>query len=302
MGPPPPSEHLRVPLHDPVAGDLALTGRFADVPASDTLVMIVHGLGGSAQSHYVMAAARECHARGLASLRLNLRGADRSGLDFYHAGLHEDLRHVCGAKRLARFRRIVVIGYSLGGHISLRFAGAPERRVAAVATICAPIDIAAGVPLIDAPNRAPYRRHLLKGLKEMYVALVTRRPGAKNASITAEAALRIKTIREWDDAVVAPRFGFRDALDYYAKTSVHTRLEEIAVPTLVITANEDPMVRVETIRPWLDQTSRVTAIYTERGGHVGFPKGVNLGLGGRGSVTGQAIDWLIDPARSSASQ
>ena len=60
-------------------------------------------------------------------MRFNMRGADRSGEDVYHAGTTEDLRAMLRSPALARFRRIHVIGFSLGGHILIRWATEPDR-------------------------------------------------------------------------------------------------------------------------------------------------------------------------------
>src|SRR5690606_12627377 len=144
-------------------------------------------------------------------------------------------------------------------HVSLRYAadGDVDPRVHAIAAICPPIDLRRGVDEIDKPKGAVYRRHVLSGLKEMYVAAAKRAP----ITVSIERALAVRKIREWDDLVVAPRFGFANANDYYDRESVGPRLKQIDRPTLVVVAEEDPMVFSHTVRPWLDQASNIERIY-----------------------------------------
>ena len=292
--PPPPSRHWRTYLDDPVAGRVRLTGRLQEAPGADALLVVVHGLGGSHGSTYALDAARAAARAGLSCLRLNLRGADRKGVDFYHAGLTADLRAVLADRDVRAYERVHLLGYSLGGHLVIRYAAeGVDPRVASVATVCAPVDLEAGAREIDQPKGAVYRRHVLRGLKEIYGQVARRRPVAA----PLEEVRAIDTIRDWDDRVVAPRFGFADAEDYWAKTSVGPRLDAVEVPALVVTAEQDPMVFAHTVRPHLEGRANLRQVFLERGGHVGFPPGVDLGLGlaHRGGLEDQVLAWLRAP-------
>jgi predicted alpha/beta-fold hydrolase len=108
-------------LVDPDVGPVQLSGRLREHPGATTLLLVVHGLGGSASSHYAIPAAVAADAEGISCLRLNLRGADRNGSDFYHAGLTADLRATV-AGLPARYERVFLLGYSMGGHLALRYA------------------------------------------------------------------------------------------------------------------------------------------------------------------------------------
>src|SRR3712207_3535034 len=116
---PPESRPWRTALSDPVAGTVPVTGRLREVPGSDELLVIIHGLGGCTDSHYMLGAAAAAEAAGISSLRVNLRGCDRGGDDFYHAGLTADLHAALASEDLRRYGRIYVLGYSLGGHVAL---------------------------------------------------------------------------------------------------------------------------------------------------------------------------------------
>jgi len=288
---PPPARHFRTHVADAERGWVRITGRLHDPGGASTLALIVHGLGGSAESHYVVAAARAAASRGLASLRLHLRGADRSGEDYYHAGLTADLHAALASEELSRFDSIYLIGYSLGGHLSLRLATEPhDPRVRAVAAVCPPLDLALSAAAIDHTAPAFYRRHVLASLKEMYADVAAR---GRPVPTPAEEVRRIRTLRDWDDRVVAPRHGFEGAEDYWARASVGPRLGEVRVPALVLEAERDPMVRKETVQAALEGMSTVETMWLPRGGHVGFPADLDLGQPGPPGLEPQLVSWLL---------
>jgi len=277
-------------LDDRVVGTLDLSGRLSQRGASDTIVVVVHGLGGSATSYYTGRAALAAARAGIDSLRINLRGADRSGADYYHAGLTEDLEAALRSTAMKGYRNVLLLGYSLGGNMVLRYlAGEPDERVRAAATVCAPIDLKESARAIDRPRGVFYRRHVLSALKDIY-----RRVAARHeVPLPLGRALRIGTIEEWDERIIAPRHGFAGAEDYWARTSACNVLGHIETPTLFVATERDPMVLIDTVRPWLQDAQTLRRIVTDRGGHVGFPRKVDLGLGTEGTVEDQIIQWML---------
>lgn len=277
-------------LRDGVVGTLELSGRLSENGASDTIVVIVHGLGGSATSYYARRAALAAERAGIDSLRLNLRGADRSGADYYHAGLTADLEGALGSPELAGYENILLLAYSLGGNMMLRYlATHPDSRVRAAAAVCSPIDLKPGARAIDQPRGLFYRRHILNALKDIYRNVAARR----EVPLPFEEASRIGTIEQWDERVIAPRHGFAGAEDYWAQTSACYVLDRIETPTLFIATERDPIVPIDTVRPWLQNATSLRRIVTHRGGHVGFPQKVDLGLGSEGTVEDQIIQWML---------
>ena len=121
---------------------------------------------------------------------------------------------------------------------------------------------------------------MLRGLKQIYAAVAARRA----VPCPPAVARRIRTIREWDDRVVAPRWGFADAADYYRRASVAPHLAELSVPALLVAAEDDPMVPPETLRPALDGLAgsggadRLQVRWLRGAGHLGFPRGLRLDL------------------------
>jgi uncharacterized protein len=174
-----------------------------------------------------------------------------------------------------------VLGYSLGGHVVLRLGTEEgDPRLAAVAAVCAPLDLALSQKEIDAPAVWVYRRYLLASLNGIYAAVAARKP----VPLPVEQALRIRTIREWDDRIVAPRHGFADAGDYYARASVAPRLPALRVPALLLLAEGDPMVPARAVRSALaDRPSPLEVRWLARGGHVYFPGA---------EVDTEVIEWL----------
>jgi len=281
---------------DEAWGPVRLGGRLQSAPGCERLVVVVHGLGGCSESHYAKRVARAAFEAGLSCLRLGLRGADLSGEDIYHAGLTADLEAVVASDLLSSYKDLFILGYSLGGHLALRYAaGRVDERVRAVAAVCAPLDLARAVEAFDRQARRPYRWHVMSSLRTMYAPVARRRRWAPPVS----EVNGIRTIREWDERVVAPRFGFRDALDYYERTSVGPRLRELTVPALLVASRSDPMVFHETLRPsLLDAPERLDVRWVSRGGHVGFPGGLDLGEPGPRGLESQVLAWLTSGSRS----
>lgn len=290
---PPPSRAFGVVVPDARHGSIVLRGLYACPPEARACVLIVHGLGGDAQSEYAVQAARAAHARGLASLRLELRGADGSGDDVYHAAISGDLRAALASPELARFEALYLLGYSLGGHVALRATteGASlDERVRATAAICPPIDLELGARAFDGARSFPYRRHVLASLVPIAEALARR----GRLPCALDEARRVSRIRDWDRLVVAPRFGHASAEDYYASASVAPRLSELARPTLVVAAERDPMVPAYVVRAGLAQSKsdRLELRWVDRGGHVGFPPSFELGEAGPRGLAPQVLAWL----------
>ena len=269
---PPRSEPWSTVLRDEAVGPVTLRGALqrADGPLARHCVVVVHGLGGSIERPYCMVAALAAQRAGLSCLRLGLRGADRQGQDFYHGGLTRDIEAAIASDDLAGFERIYVLGYSLGGHVTLRYATgkALDPRVRAVAAVCAPLDLARSAQHIDAPSSYLYRRHVLAGLNEIYRAVAAHRP----VPTPLADALRAQALRTWDSLTIVPRFGFTNVAEYYSEMSVGPRLSQLTVPSLLVQSTLDPMVPPWTYEPHLNRAQPKLEVKRLRsGGHVAFP-------------------------------
>ena len=244
--------------------------------------LVIHGVGGTSESAYVVRAARALHRSGMNVVRVSLRG-DGEGLQtaraMYHAGLSDDPRRV--VEQLARDARVaslVVLGFSLGGNVSLKLAGewggdAPTK-LAAVAAVSAPLDLVEVSKALERIRTLPYRAWILKGLIGQATSFARAHP--KHVKFDPKRLWRVRTIREYDEIVVVPTHGFRDAHDYYARSSSGPRLRDIRVPTLLVHAEDDPMVPGATVKPFFGALPpSVEVAWSDRGGHVGWYAGLD---------------------------
>ena len=286
----PASRHFEVTVEDSTIGPVRISGLLADSPKSDTLVLIVHGLAGSANSWYCAAAARAAWQSGYSSLRLSMRGADGSGEDIYHGGLTEDLKAALATPELSRYRRIFLLGYSFGGHIVLRAAiEEVDPRIRAAAAICPPLDLKATMESCDAPSRRLYRRCINSGLNTNYARAAARR----RLPTPVEVLKRARKCGDWNATAIVPRFGFNSLEDYYHRASVSTDIDRLRTPSLIVASLNDPIVPPETLLPTLNSAPPALKVcWVRRGGHVSFPAKLDLGQGGRLGLEEQVMRWL----------
>jgi len=274
-------------------GTTPATGLFHPTVDSGDLVILIHGLGSDPTAGYVVAAAKYLVSAGFSVLRFSFRGANGEAPDFYNSVLTRDLHAAMGSPAFARYNRRFIVGFSLGGHLALRFATETAHpSVYGVAAVCPPLDLAGCQVALDAPRINLYRDHCLEGLRRTVRGADARaRALGRDLGVSVETLSKIRTIRAWDDEIIAPRFGYADADDYYAQASVGPRLENLRRPALVVASKYDPMVPVETLSPYLNApllTDRITDI----GGHVGFPGGLDLGFGSKRGLIPQIMAWL----------
>ncbi|MFN7922373.1 MAG: alpha/beta fold hydrolase [Bryobacteraceae bacterium] len=286
----PPGEHFETVVNDAAIGPVRLTGILSEHPDSETIVVIVHGLSGSARSPYCTRAARAVAAAGYSSLRLSLRGADGSGEDLFHGGTTEDIGAALAAPALAKYRRVLLLGYSAGGHIALRAAVDPvDARLRAVCAVCPPLDLRASTAAFDQPERSYYRRRIFRSLNRAYTAMAAR----GRALVPADVVFRAESCAERDSLTVVPRFGFRNTADYHERESVAHRLWRLEIPSLLVAARQDPIIPAETLLPAISTASPALGVaWAVRGGHVYFPGDFDLGEAGPLGLESQVIQWL----------
>ncbi len=274
----------------PEWGGVELHGFLAEPTGARELVVLLHGLGGEAASPYCMQALARIHRAGYACLSLASRGADRKGEDFYHAGLSDDVHGVMGSELVARFDRVYLLGFSVGGHIALKSVTEEgPRRPDAVASVCSPLDLGATSRWMDEPQQNFYRRHVLRGLIYIYQEVALKGAGPS----TLDEVRAVDTFRDWDRLTVVPRYGFDSVDHYYETMSAGPRLHELHTPSLLVAAEQDPMVPAFTLAPHLeDLPTKLELRWVARGGHLGFPRSLDLGFDGRRGLVEQILAYF----------
>jgi uncharacterized protein len=275
---PPSFERERVELPD---GDFVdLDHPLFDAPADAPVVVVTHGLEGSARRGYAINVYHELAACGIRAVGMNFRscsGEPNRNLRFYHSGDTADLAFVL---HLLADRHpgaaLGVIGFSLGGNVLLKLLGelGEEARslVAAAVAVSVPYDLSASADALDATRMGRfYTARFLSSLiakAEVKAALM--------GDICDVSRIRAaRSFREFDDAATAPMHGFDSAADYYARSSSRAFLARIRVPTLLLHAANDPFLPAA-LFPHAEAAANpfIDAALTPAGGHVGFVEGM----------------------------
>lgn len=241
------------------------------------LVIHLHGLEGCADSHYQVGLSAKAFAAGMHSLRLNFRtcgGTEHLAKRFYHGRRTEDLAEVVRQLADQGFGPIYVTGASLGGNLLLRWLAdtGNQAPIAGAIAVSPPIDMASpDIRYWQGINRI-YERYFLKSLQRR-LRRSLRHWRSDELSVLVAGLNRLKTLRDFDDTVTAPLNGYSGADDYYRHVSSVNDLDCIAVPTLIIHAQDDPIVPFEMFRARSEMLTRhpmIRTIFPEHGGHVGF--------------------------------
>ncbi len=241
---------------------------------SDICVIITHGLEGSSESQYVRGMAKAIYERGFHMTALNLRGC--SGVSnrlkiSYHSGKTDDLHRVI-IHQAEKFPVILLVGFSLGGNLTLKYMGQyaqtmPKALKAGVA-ISAPCNLWDCVQHMDAGRI--YMPWLLASLKQKAKKRLTEMPEGTYTFTKAEVE-KVKSFKEFDDLCTAPIHGFDSALDYYEKSQSLRFLPQIARPTLLINALDDPFLSNGCYpRTAGDKSKSFYYLETKYGGHVSY--------------------------------
>ncbi len=236
------------------------------------LLVLVHGLEGSSDSNYMLGIAQKAWRRGFHAIRLNQRncgGTDNSGMSGDYRAVFDELSDDDG------FSQIFFAGYSMGGNLVTKMAGECGENVPValrgVAAICPALNLGACADALERRDNYFYQRHFVAGLMARY---------ARKAELFPERYSTngygpIRTVREFDDAITAPQFGYRDAQEYYEAAGAKRFVDKIRVPLLLITAQDDPFVPFAATRAsGVEKNPAITFAAPRYGGHCAFISGV----------------------------
>lgn len=244
-----------------------------DRRAAQTMLLL-HGLEGCCDSHYMHGIAAKAYAAGLNVVRLNQRtcgGTEHLSPTLYNSGLSGDYVSVLRELvRIERLGRIWLVGYSMGGNLLLKATGelaGTEPALAGTVAVCPNIDPTRCVAELERPGNWIYHRHFLGQLKARLRRKARLLPGKCNLKGLAQ----ISRISEFDDRYTAPDGGYRNAADYYDRAGARHVLDRIAVPTTIITAQDDPFIPYSMFTtPVIQQHPCIRLIAPTHGGHCGF--------------------------------
>lgn len=249
--------------------------RWQEERATRPTLVLLHGLEGSSNSVYILGSAHLAHRAGFNVVRVNMRNCgatEHLTPTLYHSGMSGDIRAIVGELvERDRLARIFVAGFSMGGNVVLKMAGelgadAPGGLLG-VCAVSPSLNLGECADRIAAPSNWLYHRTFMKSLrrrvrykKQLYPALYD----------TTDLH-RVRTIREFDNRYTSVHGGFADAEDYYAHCSSLSRIEQIRTPTLIIHAQDDPLVPFASFNhPSLAANPFIISLLPSHGGHVAF--------------------------------
>lgn len=292
-----PPEYLRhrVPTAD---------GDFLDLDwvknGSCRLAVVAHGLEGCSRSHYVLGMVRVLAKGGFDVVAWNARGCSGEPnrvLRFTHSGATEDLQTVLtSVTSTTRYSGIVLVGFSLGGNLTLKYLGERGRqadpRIKAAVAFSVPCDLQSGSLELARPMNRVYMQRFLILLHQKVRLMMKLAPDR----IDDRGYARLRTFKDFDDRYTAPLHGFKDAEDYWHQCSCKPFLKDIHIPTLLVNARNDPFLAAACFP--IEEAEQNPNLHLEMplsGGHVGF-----LGANQEGAYWSEirALEFLVDIART----
>jgi uncharacterized protein len=277
----PPAEPTLVEVSPAVDGQISSQVRCdchwqpAEIRAARPTAIIVHGLEGSSESQYVVGNANKLWLAGANVVRMNMRncgGTEALTPTLYHSGLSADVAAVMGHfTKLYGLESISLVGYSMGGNLVLKLAGdlgaSAPAQLHSVIGVSPAIDLGPSADSLHAPQNRLYELKFLYHLIQRYRRKCALFPRAYDPN----RASGIGSIREFDDRITALYSGFTGADDYYHRAASARVLDQIAVPTLILNAADDPFIRITPeSRSLIAANRHITFNETEHGGHCAF--------------------------------
>jgi len=236
------------------------------------LLVISHGLEGNSSRSYMLGMAKEALSRGFDVLAWNYRGCgvqlNRKAI-FYHSGATYDLDTII---RYASpgYAEIALIGFSLGGNLTLKYLGEKRDRDSKIkrgVAISVPLDLGGACDQISKSAFGIYTRRFLKSLQ----LKIEKKSSFFPDEFPVEKFASIRSLRDFDNTFTGPLHGFHDAEEYYQINSALQFLPGIEVPSLVLNAQNDPFLSPSCYpRQLAQQLDQVHFEFPIHGGHVGF--------------------------------
>jgi predicted alpha/beta-fold hydrolase len=252
--------------HNPPLSEIKKTS----TPWNGYYLLLIHGMEGSSESHYMVSVGLEALLRGYGVIRMNLRNCGK-GLNLartpYNAGQSGDLECVIDFIRAHFTQKIFVSGFSLSANLVLKYFGEKRKwKADAFSATSPPLDLKRSCDFIDSSAALFYRTHFLSTMKEKVQSGIY---GISQLMI--DQVMKARTFFDFDEFFTAPLSGYKNVLEYYHTCSSIFYLSNIRVPGIVIHADDDPVVPSHVWREinW-SAFPTVKTVLTDQGGHVGF--------------------------------
>lgn len=247
--------------------------------SSNKLVIISHGLEGNSDRAYMKGMAKHFFSHGFDALAWNYRGCSgemNRQKRFYHSGATDDLDVVVQHALSKGYEEITLVGFSLGGNLTLKYLGEQKRdaRIKKSITFSVPLNLHTSCLKISTPANWMYSDRFLKSLKKKVLE-----KAAHRTDIDTDNLGSITTLQAFDDQYTSLLHGYKDAIDYYTQCSAIRFVEHISIPSLIVNALNDPFLSAECFP--VDLLAKHPCVKLEiplRGGHVGFTQFNKKGL------------------------
>ncbi len=239
------------------------------------LIILSHGLEGNSSSSYIKGMTQFFNKKNINTLAWNCRscsGEINKNKRYYHAGSSDDLNEVISfvSKKYINFSSIHLIGFSMGGNITLKYLGERTEtlndKIKSAVTFSTPVELSNSSQLLAKGFRKLYTRIFLKTLKSKALQKIE-----LLHEIDFNYLNQVNNLTDFDDAFTAPLHGFKDSSDYYKKCSSRQFLKYIKIPTLIVNALDDPFLADDCYPRAESQSNDFLFLETpDYGGHVGF--------------------------------
>ncbi len=249
---------------------------FADAKqkAQQATIVIFHGLEGSADAPYVLGLAKKARARGYNVVRVNMRncgGTMHLTPTLYNGGLSGDAIAILKHLKAEGCEHVFLCGTSLGGNLVMKAAAELKDQwrdlLKGVCAISPSLDLTIAIDSLQLPKNQLYEKRFLIGLKQKIRAKARMYPDRHDISLVRT----LRSVRDFDDTYTAPDAGYLSAKDYYEKASAIRILEDVRVPSMILAAQDDPIVPFETFTsPKVTNNPSIQLVAPQYGGHGGF--------------------------------
>ena len=244
--------------------------------AKKPIVTLFHGLAGGFKSHYIQRVMQALGKEGFSVVLMHFRGCGTKPNTLarsYHSGESDDAKQWLGElKKRYPNSKLHAVGYSLGGNMLLKLLSETDILTSAIA-ISAPMKLEICADKMNSGFSKLYQYYLMKNLKKDLLKKYKLHDMVSLIGIDEKDVKNLKTFWEFDDAYTAPIHGFKDAKDYYEKSSSHQFLKKIKTKTLILNALDDPFMTPQVLPTEDEISNSVECEYYPFGGHVGFVSG-----------------------------